>query len=49
VQLQQVLLNLIMNGIEAMSGVDQRRRELVINTRRIEPDQVQVTVEDSGV
>ena len=48
VQLQQVGLNLIMNGIEAMSGVDQRRRELVITTRKMEPDQVQVTVEDSG-
>jgi len=48
VQLQQVGLNLIMNGIEAMSGIDQRPRELVITTRRMEPDQVQVTVEDSG-
>src|SRR5271165_1170286 len=49
VQLQQVGLNLIMNGMEAMSGVEQRRRELVITTRRIEPDQVQVTVADSGI
>jgi PAS domain S-box-containing protein len=49
VQLQQVGLNLIMNGMEAMSGVDQRPRELVITTRRMEPDQVQVTVEDSGI
>jgi PAS domain S-box-containing protein len=49
VQLQQVGLNLVMNGMEAMSGVDQRRRELVITTRRIEPDQVQVTVRDAGI
>jgi signal transduction histidine kinase len=49
VQLQQVGLNLIMNGMEAMSGGDQRPREIVITTRRIEPDQVQVTVEDSGI
>ena len=49
VQLQQVGLNLIMNGIEAMSGVDQRPRELVITTRSMEPDHVQVTVEDSGI
>jgi len=48
VQLQQVGLNLIMNGMEAMSGVDQRPRELVITTRRMEPDQVQVTVRDAG-
>jgi signal transduction histidine kinase len=49
VQLQQVGLNLIMNGMEAMSGVEQRPRELVITTRTIEPDQVQVTVADSGI
>ncbi len=48
-QLQQVGLNLIVNGMEAMSGVEQRPRELVITTRRIEPDQVQVTVRDSGI
>ncbi|MGB9204925.1 MAG: PAS domain S-box protein, partial [Terriglobales bacterium] len=49
VQLQQVVLNLIMNGIEAMSSVGERARELVITTRNLDPDQVQVTVEDSGV
>ena len=48
VQLQQVVLNLVMNGIEAMSSVDDRTRELVITTRNIDPEQVQVTVEDSG-
>jgi PAS domain S-box-containing protein len=49
VQLQQVVLNLIMNGIEAMSGVGERARELVITTRNIDADQLQVTVEDSGI
>jgi PAS domain S-box-containing protein len=48
VQLQQVLLNLVMNAIEAMSSVDERARELVITTQNIEADQVQVTVKDSG-
>jgi len=48
VQLQQVLLNLVMNAMEAMSSVDERARELVITTRSVAPDQVQVTVEDSG-
>jgi C4-dicarboxylate-specific signal transduction histidine kinase len=48
VQLQQVVLNLIMNGIEAMSLVDDRRRELLIRTREGEDDQVGVTVQDSG-
>src|SRR5271165_4039582 len=49
VRLQQVVLNLVMNGIEAMSSVGERARELVITTRNLDPDQVQVTVEDSGV
>jgi C4-dicarboxylate-specific signal transduction histidine kinase len=48
VQLQQVMLNLVMNAIEAMSSLDEWARELVITTRNIDPDQVQVTVEDSG-
>ena len=48
VQLQQVMLNLIMNAIEAMSGVEERPRELIITTRNIDADQVQVSVEDSG-
>ena len=48
VQLQQVVLNLIMNAIEAMSGVEDRPRELIITTRNIDADQVQVSVEDSG-
>jgi PAS domain S-box-containing protein len=46
VQLQQVLLNLVMNAMEAMSGAG--KRQLVITTRNIEEDRVQVTVEDSG-
>jgi ligand-binding sensor domain-containing protein/signal transduction histidine kinase len=48
VQLQQVVLNLVMNAVEAMAKVDERARELLIATRNIAPDQVQVTVEDSG-
>ena len=49
VQLQQVVLNLAMNAIEAMSNVGERARELLMTTRNIDPDQVQVTVEDSGI
>ena len=48
VQLQQVVLNLIMNGIEAMSCVEDRPRELVIRTQEVGDDQVCVTVQDSG-
>jgi len=48
VELQQLVLNLVINAIEAMSSVADRARELLITTRNIDPDQVQVTVEDSG-
>ena len=48
VQLQQVVLNLVMNGVEAMSGVEDRPRELSIATRNGERDPVRVTVRDTG-
>jgi PAS domain S-box-containing protein len=48
VQLQQVLLNLIMNGIQAMADVTDDRRELTVSVDRAEPDRVQVAVEDTG-
>ena len=48
VQLQQVVLNLVMNAIEAMSGMDEGTRQLAITTRNIEEGQVQVIVQDSG-
>jgi PAS domain S-box-containing protein len=47
VQLQQVLLNLIINAIEAMRDVGEGERELLISTRN-EPDGVSVEVRDSG-
>jgi len=49
VQLQQVVLNLVINGIEAMSTVQDRSRELVIRTQTGEAHQVRVTVQDSGI
>jgi len=48
VQLQQVVLNLIVNGVEAMSSVEDRPRELFVGTQRGEADPVRVTVRDSG-
>jgi PAS domain S-box-containing protein len=47
VQLQQVLLNLIINAIEAMRDVGEEERELLISTCN-EPDGVSVEVRDSG-
>jgi PAS domain S-box-containing protein len=49
VQLQQVIINLVMNGVEAMQSVWDRPRELVIGSRQDETRQVVVTVTDSGV
>jgi len=49
VQLQQVILNLVMNGIESMKDVIDRPRELVIRSRPVESGQVLLAVEDRGV
>jgi PAS domain S-box-containing protein len=48
VQLQQVLINLIVNAIEAMCGIKERPRELTIVSSSDEPDTVSVEVRDSG-
>jgi C4-dicarboxylate-specific signal transduction histidine kinase len=48
VQLQQVVLNLIMNAIEAMTEVRAGSRELSISTSKAESDGVLVAVRDSG-
>jgi PAS domain S-box-containing protein len=48
VQLQQVVLNLVVNGIEAMSGMDESARQVTITTRNTDEGQVQVIVQDFG-
>jgi C4-dicarboxylate-specific signal transduction histidine kinase len=48
VQLQQVLMNLMVNGIEAMKDVD-GTRELAIRSQRTQNEEVVVSVTDSGV
>jgi PAS domain S-box-containing protein len=48
VQLQQVILNLLRNGSDAMSAVEDRARQLVIRTERDEGDRVRLTVQDTG-
>jgi C4-dicarboxylate-specific signal transduction histidine kinase len=49
VQLQQVVLNLIVNAIEAMAAVGEGERELLISTGRDASDGVHVTLRDSGL
>jgi PAS domain S-box-containing protein len=49
VQLQQVIINLVMNGVEAMQPVTDRSRELVIRSHQDETQQVLVSVTDCGV
>ena len=46
IQVQQVLLNLVRNAIEAMQEVD--RRELTLSTHRLDADTVRIDVADSG-
>jgi len=49
VELQQVVINLVMNGIEAMQSVTDRPRELLIRSLQDETQQVLVSVTDCGV
>src|SRR5437870_1030707 len=49
VQLQQVILNLLRNGSDAMSGVDDRPRELLFTTKVEDGDRVRLSVQDAGV
>lgn len=49
VQLQQVVLNLITNAVEAMSRVDEERRRLTIATTCAANDQITVNVRDTGI
>jgi signal transduction histidine kinase len=49
IQLQQVLLNLLLNAIEAMSRDDQGLRELYVGAERLDPNDILVTVRDQGM
>jgi C4-dicarboxylate-specific signal transduction histidine kinase len=49
IQLQQVILNFIVNGTEAMNGVEDRPREMVISTQRDETGNIRLSVQDTGV
>jgi signal transduction histidine kinase/CheY-like chemotaxis protein len=49
VQLRQVVVNLILNAIEAMSPAEDRKRDIVVRTQRGEGNEVRVAVQDSGI
>jgi signal transduction histidine kinase len=49
VQLQQVILNLLLNAADAMGGVEDRPRQLLIKTQADEFDRVRLSVRDTGV
>jgi len=49
VQLQQVIINLLINAVQAMAGVDGRARELLVRSSLDEAGSVVVTVRDSGM
>ncbi len=49
IQLQQVLLNLMLNGIEAMTAVTGRARELLIRSQIWDTGQICVSVRDTGI
>ncbi|MGA9630623.1 MAG: DUF4118 domain-containing protein, partial [Candidatus Acidiferrales bacterium] len=49
VQLQQVVLNLLMNGMDAMNGLTGRPKQLLIRSRRHDARTILISVEDSGV
>jgi PAS domain S-box-containing protein len=49
VQLQQLVLNLVMNGLEAMDTVTDRPRDLLITSRNIKQGEAEITIQDSGI
>jgi PAS domain S-box-containing protein len=48
IQIEQVLVNLMRNGIESMEATDEKHRRLDISVRSVQPDMIEVAVRDTG-
>jgi signal transduction histidine kinase len=48
VQLQQVVMNLVLNAVEAMGSIDERARMLIVTTEQTGDGGIRVAVHDSG-
>jgi C4-dicarboxylate-specific signal transduction histidine kinase len=49
IQLQQVILNLVVNGIEAMASVTGRPRQLLIRSQLVDSGQIRISIQDTGI
>jgi signal transduction histidine kinase len=49
IQLQQVVVNLAVNGMEAMTSLQDRERVLIVRTERDQSDRISVAVADAGI
>ena len=49
IQLQQVVVNLAVNGMEAMTSLQERERVLIVRTERDQSDRILVAVADAGI
>ena len=49
IQLQQVMINLLVNGMQAMAPIRDRDRVLIVRTERYQSDRVLVAIEDVGI
>jgi C4-dicarboxylate-specific signal transduction histidine kinase len=49
VQVEQVLLNLIRNGMDAINDVNASIRDIIISTQRLKNNEVQISVADTGI
>lgn len=49
IQVQQVILNLMVNALDAMKSVNQRERRMTVRSHQVDAQTLQVTVEDTGI